>query len=95
MLLTPLSAPARPPSPSAARERRWAFSYTRLNMHLAAAASASGGCIVVDSTRAGKRFPDSLTATVRVGFCVGMGAKGVEVFLVCFCPPADMAESFC
>ncbi|CAN0417300.1 unnamed protein product, partial [Ectocarpus sp. 13 AM-2016] len=45
--------------------RRWAFSYTRLNIHLAAAAAAAGGCIVVDSTRAGKRFPDSFTATVR------------------------------
>ncbi|CAB1112059.1 unnamed protein product [Ectocarpus sp. CCAP 1310/34] len=44
---------------------RWAFSYTRLNIHLAAAAAAAGGCIVVDSTRAGKRFPDSFTTTVR------------------------------
>lgn len=43
---------------------RWSFSYTRLNLHLAAAAAASGGCIVVDSTRTGKRFPDSFTATV-------------------------------
>lgn len=43
---------------------RWSFSYTRLNMHLAAAAAASGGCILVDSTRTGKRFPDSFTATV-------------------------------
>ncbi|CAM9229889.1 unnamed protein product, partial [Hapterophycus canaliculatus] len=49
---------------------RWAFSYTRLNMHLAAAAAASGGCIVVDSTRAGKRFPDSLTATVPIWCCL-------------------------
>ncbi|CAM9609314.1 unnamed protein product [Scytosiphon promiscuus] len=49
---------------------RWAFSYTRLNMHLATAAAASGGCIVVDSTRAGKRFPDSLTATVPIWCCL-------------------------
>ena len=43
---------------------RWSFSYTRLNIHLAAAAAASGGCILIDSTRTGKRFPDSFTATV-------------------------------
>ncbi|CAM9703202.1 unnamed protein product, partial [Laminaria digitata] len=50
--------------------RRWSFSYTRLNMHLAAAAAASGGCILVDSTRTGKRFPDSFTATVPIWCCV-------------------------
>ncbi|CAN0474608.1 unnamed protein product, partial [Ectocarpus sp. 8 AP-2014] len=50
--------------------RRWAFSYTRLNIHLAAAAAAAGGCIVVDSTRAGKRFPDSFTATVPIWCCL-------------------------
>ena len=44
--------------------RRWAFSYTRLNSHLACAAAEAGGCIIVDSTRRGKQFPDSLTATV-------------------------------
>lgn len=54
------------PPPHLTRKTRWAFSYTRLNVHLAAAAAASGGCIIVDSTRAGKKFPDSLTATVRV-----------------------------
>ncbi|CAM9321435.1 unnamed protein product [Ectocarpus sp. 12 AP-2014] len=50
--------------------RRWAFSYTRLNIHLAAAAAAAGGCIVVDSTRAGKRFPDAFTATVPIWCCL-------------------------
>ncbi|CAM9939616.1 unnamed protein product [Ectocarpus fasciculatus] len=50
--------------------RRWAFSYTRLNIHLAAAAATAGGCIVVDSTRAGKRFPDSFTATVPIWCCL-------------------------
>ncbi|CAM9453215.1 unnamed protein product, partial [Choristocarpus tenellus] len=44
----------------------WSFSYTRFNIHLAAAAAEAGGCIVVDSTRSGKRFPDSFTATVPI-----------------------------
>jgi tRNA A64-2'-O-ribosylphosphate transferase len=32
----------------------WAFSKSRLNLHIASSASAHGGCIVVDSTRRGK-----------------------------------------
>ncbi|KAG5178835.1 initiator tRNA phosphoribosyl transferase-domain-containing protein [Tribonema minus] len=43
---------------------QWAFSYTRLNLHVACKAAMAGGCVVVDSTRRGKRFPDALTATV-------------------------------
>ncbi|CAM9749965.1 unnamed protein product, partial [Sphacelaria rigidula] len=49
---------------------RWSFSYTRLNLHLAAAAASAGGCFVVDSTRNGKRFPDSFTSTVPIWCCV-------------------------
>lgn len=49
---------------------RWSFSYTRLNLHLAAAAAVAGGCFVVDSTRNGKRFPDSFTSTVPIWCCV-------------------------
>lgn len=51
-------------------DRRWSFSYTRLNLHLAAAAASSGGCFVIDSTRSGKVFPDSFTATVPIWCCV-------------------------
>lgn len=35
----------------------WAFSTTRLNMHVAETAAASNGCIIVDATRRGKTFP--------------------------------------
>ena len=45
---------------------QWAFSRTRLNLHVAEAAAAAGGCLVVDSTRRGKRFPDAFTATVPI-----------------------------
>ena len=37
----------------------WNFSVTRLNWHLALAASEKGGCLVVDATRRGKTFPVS------------------------------------
>lgn len=35
------------------------FSTTRLNWHVAMLAAQAGGCIVVDATRKGKRFPVS------------------------------------
>lgn len=43
----------------------WDFSVQRLNLHVAKAA-AGGGAVIVDSTKLGKRFPDSLTATVPI-----------------------------
>eukprot|EP00899_Mesostigma_viride_P012214 jgi/Mesvir1/20994/Mv08055-RA.1 len=46
------------------------FSLTRTNMHLAERLAQSGGAVVVDSTRKGKRFPDSFSKTVPVWACV-------------------------
>ena len=46
--------------------RHWAFSPTRLNLHFARSAAQHGGCFLVDSTRRGKAFPDSLTATLPI-----------------------------
>jgi tRNA A64-2'-O-ribosylphosphate transferase len=37
----------------------WSFSTTRLNWHVAELAAEHGGCIIVDATRKGKRFPVS------------------------------------
>ncbi|KAM0933659.1 putative tRNA A64-2'-O-ribosylphosphate transferase, protein-tyrosine phosphatase, rit1 [Dioscorea sansibarensis] len=48
----------------------WAFSTTRLNLHLARIAGQRGGCIIVDSTRKGKRFPDSMSKTIPIWACV-------------------------
>jgi tRNA A64-2'-O-ribosylphosphate transferase len=45
---------------------RWTFSVTRLNAHFAASAMGHGGCVLVDSTRRGKQFPDSFTRTVPI-----------------------------
>jgi len=38
---------------------QWSFSEARLNLHVAEAAAQAGGCIIVDATRRGKRFPVS------------------------------------
>ncbi|KAI8112873.1 hypothetical protein M9434_004193 [Picochlorum sp. BPE23] len=45
---------------------QWSFSLTRLNLHVAEKAVACGGCIIVDATRRGKRYPDALSKTVPV-----------------------------
>lgn len=46
------------------------FNTSRLNLHLALLAGQTGGCIVVDSTRKGKRFPDSMSKTIPIWTCV-------------------------
>uniref|UniRef100_A0ACD6AHS8 Uncharacterized protein n=2 Tax=Avena sativa TaxID=4498 RepID=A0ACD6AHS8_AVESA len=48
----------------------WGFSTARLNLHLALLAGERGGCIIVDSTRRGKRFPDSMSKTIPIWCCV-------------------------
>ncbi|WOL09137.1 hypothetical protein Cni_G17890 [Canna indica] len=46
------------------------FNTSRLNLHLAQLAGQKGGCIIVDSTRKGKRFPDSMSKTIPIWACV-------------------------
>jgi hypothetical protein len=48
----------------------WSFSCTRLNIHVAQLAAKHGGCIIVDATRRGKRYPDSLSKTIPIWCCV-------------------------
>nr|AKM76532.1 initiator tRNA phosphoribosyl transferase family protein [Erodium chrysanthum] len=48
----------------------WSFNTSRLNLHVAHLAGQKGGCIVVDSTRKGKRFPDSMSKTIPIWTCV-------------------------
>lgn len=47
---------------------RWHFSLQRLNLDLMRGLSENGriGVVIVDSTKAGKRFPDSFSATVPI-----------------------------
>ncbi len=42
----------------------------RHNLHVAKLAALNGGIIIVDSTRKGKRFPDSFSRTIPIWCCV-------------------------
>ena len=44
----------------------WSFSTTRLNLHVAMAAALNQGVLIVDATRRGKRFPDSMSRTIPI-----------------------------
>ncbi|KAM7509592.1 hypothetical protein LguiA_020045 [Lonicera macranthoides] len=46
------------------------FNTSRLNLHVALLAGQRGGCLIVDSTRKGKRFPDSMSKTIPIWTCV-------------------------
>ncbi|CAI9100438.1 OLC1v1037547C1 [Oldenlandia corymbosa var. corymbosa] len=48
----------------------WSFNTSRLNLHVALLAAQRGGCMIVDSTRKGKRFPDSMSKTIPIWTCV-------------------------
>lgn len=45
---------------------QWDFSTRRLNFHLFPTLATNGGIIIVDSTRRGKKIPDSLSKTVPI-----------------------------
>ncbi|CAJ0846093.1 19926_t:CDS:10 [Entrophospora sp. SA101] len=45
---------------------KWNFNLRRLNAHLLDVIINYGGCIIVDSTRNGKRMPDSLSKTIPI-----------------------------
>ncbi|KIH88407.1 tRNA A64-2'-O-ribosylphosphate transferase [Sporothrix brasiliensis 5110] len=54
---------------------QWKFSTRRLNLHILPllcrdSPEKGGGCILVDSTRRGKRMPDALSKTVPLWCCV-------------------------
>ncbi|KAI6085955.1 initiator tRNA phosphoribosyl transferase [Hypoxylon rubiginosum] len=49
---------------------QWRFSTRRLNLQLLGVIGAHDGCVVVDSTRRGKRMPDALSKTVPIWCCV-------------------------
>ncbi|KAK3403590.1 tRNA A64-2'-O-ribosylphosphate transferase [Sordaria brevicollis] len=45
---------------------QWKFSTRRLNFHLLEVIGKHDGCIIVDSTRRGKRMPDALSKTIPI-----------------------------
>ncbi|KAL0485837.1 tRNA A64-2'-O-ribosyl phosphate transferase [Acrasis kona] len=48
----------------------WRFPTTRLNLQVAIHSSANKGIIILDSTRKGKKFPDSFSKTIPIWSCV-------------------------
>ena len=44
----------------------WNFSLKRLNLHILPTIADNGGCLLIDTTKRGKRFPDSLGKTVPI-----------------------------
>ncbi|KAI1761305.1 initiator tRNA phosphoribosyl transferase [Hypoxylon sp. FL1150] len=49
---------------------QWRFSTRRLNLQLLSVIGEHDGCVIVDSTRRGKRMPDALSKTVPIWCCV-------------------------
>ncbi|KAJ8908852.1 hypothetical protein NDN08_005556 [Rhodosorus marinus] len=49
---------------------QWSFSMRRLNVHLLQILASKWKALVVDATRTGKRFPDSLSKTLPIWTCV-------------------------
>ncbi|KAM0275789.1 hypothetical protein ACHAQH_007412 [Verticillium albo-atrum] len=47
-------------------DNAWKFSTRRLNLHLLEIIGRCDGCIIVDSTRRGKRIPDALSKTIPI-----------------------------
>lgn len=50
--------------------RNLSFNVNRLNLDTAATAFRKHGLVIVDSTKQGKRYPDSLTSTIPIWACV-------------------------
>ncbi|KAL7270491.1 tRNA A64-2'-O-ribosylphosphate transferase [Rhizina undulata] len=48
----------------------WKFSLRRLNLGLLEVVEKGGGALIVDSTRRGKRFPDSLAKTIPIWIAI-------------------------
>ena len=81
---------------------QWGFSLTRLNMQVAiAAVMCAGGVIIVDSTRSGKRYPDSLSKTVPIWCCVlnravaaarSVSSWDTALLLPPWVPPSEAAQ---
>jgi tRNA A64-2'-O-ribosylphosphate transferase len=74
---------------------QWKFSTRRLNLQLLKIIEENDGCIIVDSTRRGKRMPDALSKTIPIWCCVlnhALFPDDVEKHGL-FTPPNVVSES--
>ncbi|KAJ1822324.1 tRNA A64-2'-O-ribosylphosphate transferase [Coemansia sp. RSA 2598] len=70
--------------------RNWKFSLRRANTHLFDVLRMHGGCVIVDSTRQGKRMPDSFSKTIPIWCAVWnyfRGMRGADV-----CVPGELVS---
>ncbi|KAH7096569.1 initiator tRNA phosphoribosyl transferase [Auriculariales sp. MPI-PUGE-AT-0066] len=77
---------------------QWAFNLRRANLGLLAAIAQSGGVLLVDSTRRGKRIPDALAKTVPlwcavINAAVGRRFYGARWPIELFTPPGSVGPS--
>ncbi|KAK3685009.1 tRNA A64-2'-O-ribosylphosphate transferase [Podospora appendiculata] len=74
---------------------QWSFSTRRLNLQLLELIGRRNGCIIVDSTRRGKRMPDALSKTIPVWCCVLNRALFAddEASHALFVPPNAVSDS--
>ncbi|EMD32933.1 hypothetical protein CERSUDRAFT_98945 [Gelatoporia subvermispora B] len=76
----------------------WSFNLRRPNLHLLPVIAHSGGIVLVDSTRAGKRMPDALSKTVPIWCAVVNRAISIRSKqdtlwdMGLYCPPAAVSQ---
>ncbi|OHE96365.1 initiator tRNA phosphoribosyl transferase [Colletotrichum orchidophilum] len=71
----------------------WKFSTRRLNLHLLELVGKHDGCIIVDSTRRGKRMPDALSKTIPIWCTVFNMALFPDLEARLFTPPNVVSAS--
>ncbi|KAJ2563137.1 tRNA A64-2'-O-ribosylphosphate transferase [Coemansia sp. RSA 1822] len=75
----------------------WKFSLRRANTHIFPILNQHKGCILVDSTRKGKRMPDSFSRTIPIWCAVWNTAvqmlRGTEWDCKVYTPPRVVSES--
>ena len=80
---------------------QWDFSTRRLNFHLFPTLRSSGGIIIVDSTRRGKKIPDALSKTIPIWCAVlnyimllsQRGSDDIDITDVLFTPPETISKT--
>ncbi|CAB4252621.1 similar to Saccharomyces cerevisiae YMR283C RIT1 2'-O-ribosyl phosphate transferase, modifies the initiator methionine tRNA at position 64 to distinguish it from elongator methionine tRNA [Maudiozyma barnettii] len=78
---------------------QWDFSTRRLNFHLFPTLQEKGGIIIVDSTRRGKKIPDSLSKTIPIWCAVVnfimLESAGIEFETedILFVPPVTVSAN--
>ncbi|KAI1138866.1 initiator tRNA phosphoribosyl transferase [Hypoxylon sp. FL0543] len=74
---------------------QWRFSTRRLNLQLLRIIGECDGCIIVDSTRRGKRMPDALSKTVPTWCCVlnNVLFPDASAFHGLYTPPNAVSQS--